>query len=91
MEPSAPTPWPRSLAARTVCCRGVGGRCGGHVDRKIAEQEARAGREAVIVTILCDSADKYLSERFCVRVTAMLKLSYADYRPCARTASRLSA
>jgi cysteine synthase B len=30
----------------------------------IAEQEALAGREAVIVTILCDSADKYLSERF---------------------------
>jgi cysteine synthase B len=30
----------------------------------IAEEEARAHREAVIVTILCDSADKYLSERF---------------------------
>ncbi len=30
----------------------------------IAEEEARAGREAIIVTILCDSADKYLSERF---------------------------
>jgi cysteine synthase B len=30
----------------------------------IAEEEARAGREAVIVTILCDSAEKYLSERF---------------------------
>jgi S-sulfo-L-cysteine synthase (O-acetyl-L-serine-dependent) len=30
----------------------------------IAEEEARAGREAVIVTILSDSADKYLSERF---------------------------
>jgi cysteine synthase B len=30
----------------------------------IAEREAKAGREAVIVTILCDSADKYLSERF---------------------------
>ena len=30
----------------------------------IAEQEAAAHREAVIVTILCDSADKYLSERF---------------------------
>jgi cysteine synthase B len=30
----------------------------------IAEQESRANREAVIVTILCDSADKYLSERF---------------------------
>jgi len=31
---------------------------------EIAEQEAEAGREAVVVTILCDSADKYLSERF---------------------------
>jgi len=31
---------------------------------QIAEQEARAGREAVIVTILSDSAEKYLSERF---------------------------
>lgn len=30
----------------------------------VAGEEARAGREAVIVTILCDSADKYLSERF---------------------------
>ena len=31
---------------------------------EIGEREAKAGREAVIVTILCDSADKYLSERF---------------------------
>jgi cysteine synthase B len=31
---------------------------------KIAEEESSAGRIAVIVTILCDSADKYLSERF---------------------------
>ncbi|MEA2544199.1 MAG: hypothetical protein QOH35_5565 [Acidobacteriaceae bacterium] len=31
---------------------------------KIAEEEAGAGRSAVVVTILCDSADKYLSERF---------------------------
>jgi cysteine synthase B len=31
---------------------------------EVAEDEARAGREAVIVTILCDGADKYLSERF---------------------------
>jgi cysteine synthase B len=30
----------------------------------VAEEESKAGREAVIVTILCDSADKYLSERF---------------------------
>src|SRR6204780_1417198 len=31
---------------------------------RIGEEEAAAGRSAVIVTILCDSADKYLSERF---------------------------
>ena len=31
---------------------------------RIAEEEHAAGREAVIVTILCDGADKYLSERF---------------------------
>ena len=31
---------------------------------RVAEEEHRADRRAVIVTILCDSADKYLSERF---------------------------
>jgi S-sulfo-L-cysteine synthase (O-acetyl-L-serine-dependent) len=31
---------------------------------KLAEEEAAQGRNAVIVTILCDSADKYLSDRF---------------------------
>jgi cysteine synthase B len=31
---------------------------------KIAEEEAAAGREAVIVSVLPDSADKYLSDRF---------------------------
>ena len=31
---------------------------------EVAEREAAAGREAVIVTILCDSAEKYMSERF---------------------------
>lgn len=31
---------------------------------RIAEEEASQGREAVIVTILADAADKYLSERF---------------------------
>ncbi|MDE1155046.1 MAG: cysteine synthase family protein [Acidobacteriaceae bacterium] len=30
----------------------------------VAEEEAKAGRQAVIVTILPDSADKYLSEHF---------------------------
>jgi cysteine synthase B len=31
---------------------------------RIGEEEASQGRGAVVVTILCDSADKYLSERF---------------------------
>jgi cysteine synthase B len=31
---------------------------------KIAQEEATAGRSAVIVTVLPDAADKYLSERF---------------------------
>jgi cysteine synthase B len=31
---------------------------------QVAEEEHAAGRDAVVVTILCDSADKYLSERF---------------------------
>src|SRR6201996_331922 len=31
---------------------------------RIAEEEARAGKNAIVVTILCDSADKYLSDRF---------------------------
>lgn len=31
---------------------------------KIGEEAASACQPAVIVTILCDSADKYLSERF---------------------------
>jgi S-sulfo-L-cysteine synthase (O-acetyl-L-serine-dependent) len=31
---------------------------------QIGKQETEAGREAIIVTILCDSAEKYMSERF---------------------------
>jgi cysteine synthase B len=31
---------------------------------EIAREEAASGRRAVIVTVLPDSADKYLSERF---------------------------
>jgi cysteine synthase B len=31
---------------------------------RIAEEEAAKGKDAVIVTVLCDAADKYLSERF---------------------------
>jgi len=37
---------------------------------QIAEREYAAGREAVIVTILCDSAEKYMSERFWQDVSA---------------------
>jgi cysteine synthase B len=36
---------------------------------QIAEREHAAGREAVIVTILCDSAEKYMSERFWLEET----------------------
>ena len=44
----------------------VGVSAGGAVaaSLQIAEREAAAGREAVIVTVLCDSAEKYMSERF---------------------------
>ncbi len=35
---------------------------------RVGEEEARAGREAVIVTVLCDSAEKYMSERFWTEV-----------------------
>lgn len=31
---------------------------------QVAEREAKAGRDAVVVTVLCDSAEKYMSERF---------------------------
>ncbi|HEX3891322.1 MAG TPA: cysteine synthase family protein [Terracidiphilus sp.] len=41
-----------SAAAAVVACQ------------KVAREEAAAGRRAVIVTVLPDSADKYLSERF---------------------------
>ncbi|MYJ24214.1 MAG: pyridoxal-phosphate dependent enzyme, partial [Holophagales bacterium] len=32
--------------------------------RRIAERDAEAGERAVVVTVLCDGADKYLSEPF---------------------------
>ena len=44
----------------------VGISAGGNVvaARKVGERLVREGRTGVIVTILCDSADKYLSEQF---------------------------
>ena len=44
--------------------RRFGRRGGGGGARELPEREYAAGREAVITTILCDSAEKYMSERF---------------------------
>ena len=54
----------RELGRRDGLLVGVSAAGAAAAALQIAEQEARAGREAVIVTILSDSADKYLSERF---------------------------
>jgi cysteine synthase B len=54
----------RALGRRDGLLVGVSAAGAVAASLQVAEQEARAGREAVIVTILCDSADKYLSERF---------------------------
>ena len=65
--------WAETETAYTMCKRLareegllVGVSAGANVETalRIAEEEYAAGREAVIVTILCDGADKYLSERF---------------------------
>ncbi len=49
---------------------------------RVGEEEAAAGRDAVIVTILCDSADKYLSERFWTESPAAGPLPQAGARAC---------
>lgn len=54
----------KQLARREGLLVGVSSAAAVATCLKIAEEEAAQGREAVIVTILCDSADKYLSERF---------------------------
>ena len=65
--------WAETESAYTMCKRLarelgllVGVSAGANVATalQIAEEEYAAGREAVIVTVLCDGADKYLSERF---------------------------
>ena len=60
----ARTRWQKISRATMVCWWGISAAGNVVAALDVAEQEARAGREAVIVTILCDSADKYLSERF---------------------------
>jgi cysteine synthase B len=54
----------KSLARHEGILVGVSAAAAVATSLRVAEREAKAGREAVVVTILCDSADKYLSERF---------------------------
>jgi cysteine synthase B len=54
----------KSLARNQGLLVGISAAAAVATSLQIAEQEAAAGREAVIVTILCDSAEKYMSERF---------------------------
>ncbi len=55
---------PASRRARSGLLVGVSAGGGVAAALEVAEREHAAGREAVIVTILCDSAEKYMSERF---------------------------
>jgi cysteine synthase B len=52
------------LARRSGLLVGVSAGAAVATALQVAEREHAAGREAVIVTILCDSAEKYMSERF---------------------------
>jgi cysteine synthase B len=52
------------LARRSGLLVGVSAGGAAAAALQVAELEHAAGREAVIVTILCDSAEKYMSERF---------------------------
>jgi len=52
------------LARRSGILVGVSAGAAVATALRVAEREHAAGREAAIVTILCDSAEKYMSERF---------------------------
>jgi cysteine synthase B len=54
----------KSLARNQGILVGISSAAAVVASLQVAEQEAKAEREAVIVTILCDSAEKYMSERF---------------------------
>ena len=54
----------KSLARNQGLLVGISAAAAVATSLEVAEREAAAGREAVIVTILCDSAEKYMSERF---------------------------
>ena len=64
-RPSAPMLWRSTWAAILVCLRVSLPLPSTAAALQVAEEEvSEKGREAVIVTILCDGADKYMSERF---------------------------
>jgi cysteine synthase B len=54
----------RDLARNQGVLVGISSAAAVAASLQVAEQEAAASREAVIVTILADSAEKYMSERF---------------------------
>jgi len=54
----------RDLARNQGILVGISSAAAVAASLQVAEQEAAAGREAVVVTILADSAEKYMSERF---------------------------
>jgi cysteine synthase B len=64
METEAAYAMAKRLARTEGILVGVSAAANVATSLRIAEEVAAQGREAVIVTILCDSADKYLSERF---------------------------
>jgi len=57
------------LARRSGLLVGVSAGAAVATALQVAEREHAAGREAVIVTILCDSSEKYMSERFWTEAT----------------------
>jgi S-sulfo-L-cysteine synthase (O-acetyl-L-serine-dependent) len=54
----------KRLAREEGLLVGISAAAAAEATLRIAQEEAAAGREAVLVTVLPDSADKYLSERF---------------------------
>jgi cysteine synthase B len=54
----------KDLARHQGVLVGISAAAASAAAQQIGKQEAEAGREAVIATILCDSAEKYMSERF---------------------------
>ena len=54
----------RRLAREEGLLVGMSSGANVHAARAVGKELARAGKRGVIVTVLCDGADKYLSEHF---------------------------